>query len=127
MGRPVRLVICSRQRLASAWQGGLGAGEQLERSSVRRLRKAEFAAAPQARFADETRFYSEIEQDYFDEMTGYLRDEIGVKQIILGSSDHNQGLNSPFHLENLAWHLATALRADIATRATGSVTIGVCC
>lgn len=92
----------SHAQLADAWKGDLAAGEELDTGNLRRLRKSEFAAASAGRFADESEFYAQIERDYFVEMTRYLREEVGVKQIILGTSDHNQGLNNPLHLENLS-------------------------
>ena len=98
----LRQQYASNADLSIAWLGDLREDEKLENGSVRRLRRAEFANASKSRFGDETQFYTEIEQRYFDEMTHYLRDELGVNQVILGSSDHNQGLNNPFHLENLA-------------------------
>ena len=69
---------------------------------MRRLRVADFASASHERFSDESEFYVAIERAYFDEMQRYLKEEIGVQQVILGCSDHNQGRNNPLHLENLS-------------------------
>jgi hypothetical protein len=98
--------------LSAAFQGDLRPDESLAAGTVRRLRKAEFApavgsstakgAASSGRFATEAEFYAQIERTYFAEMTAYLRDELGVKQVILGSSDHNSSLNNTLHLENLS-------------------------
>ena len=92
----------TRQVLFAAWQGDLAETEDATQGSVRRLRKSDFAAASYGRFADESAFYAGIERSWFEDMTTYLKDNLGVKQIILGASDHNQGLNNPLHLENLA-------------------------
>ncbi|RPJ51943.1 MAG: hypothetical protein EHM21_01480 [Chloroflexi bacterium] len=88
--------------LSTAWQGDLRAEESLAKGTIRRLRKADFPAASRGRFAAEAEFYAEIEKTYFEDMAAYLREELGVKQIILGSSDHNSNLNNVLHLENLA-------------------------
>jgi hypothetical protein len=91
-----------RPALSAAWQGDIRSSEDPWQGSVRRLRRADFPTASHERFAEESEFYAAIERAYFDEMVCYLQEEIGVRQIILGSSDHNQGLNNPLHLENLS-------------------------
>jgi hypothetical protein len=92
----------SHQELREAWHSDLGEQEQLDQGNIRRLRKPDFASAAYNRLADETEFYRQIEQNYFADMLHFLREEIGVRQIVLGSSDHNSGLNNPFHLQNLS-------------------------
>jgi hypothetical protein len=56
---------------------------------VARLRREEFAAAPVDRFRREAEFYMEIERNYFRDMGAFLKKEIGVKSLVLGTSDHN--------------------------------------
>ena len=92
----------SRPALAQAWQDDLRENEDPQAGTVRRLNAKEIPSASHARFASESEFYAGIERDYFADMAAYLRTEIGVKQPILGSSDHNMGKNNSLHLENLA-------------------------
>ena len=54
-----------------------------------RLQKAEIAAAPVERFRRELRFYMELEDHYFQGMRAYLKDELGIKPLLLATSDHN--------------------------------------
>jgi len=59
--------------------------------SVPRLRKSEFAKADKERFRTEARFYMEIENNYFRDMAKYLREDLGVKALLIGNSDHGHG------------------------------------
>jgi hypothetical protein len=56
---------------------------------IPRLTSKQFNTAGEKRFNLEAEFYMELEQNYFGQMYRYLRDEIGVKSLILGTSDHN--------------------------------------
>jgi len=56
---------------------------------IPRLRPAEFAAAAEERFHTEAEFYMDMERRYFDEMARYLRHELGVKPLVVATSDHN--------------------------------------
>jgi hypothetical protein len=58
---------------------------------VPRLRKEEFAKASKDRFRAEASFYMEIERNYFRDMAKFLRDELGVKSLLIGNSDHDHG------------------------------------
>ncbi len=58
---------------------------------IPRLAKNQFAAAPGKRFHLEATFYMELEHDYFQEMYRYLKEELGVRALIVGTSDHNHG------------------------------------
>jgi len=58
---------------------------------IPRLRPDEFAKAPRERFHTEAAFYMELEARYFAEMGRFLRDELGVKSLLVGTSDHNHG------------------------------------
>jgi hypothetical protein len=62
-----------------------------EGDMVPRLRKAEFAAAPRTRFHREAAFYMDIERRYFLEMQRFLREDIGTKALVSGTSDHAHG------------------------------------
>ena len=99
-----------REALRVAWEGDLREHEDAALSttsalsttpaqgSVRRLQPEDFAAASRGRFQDEATFYSEMERGFFQEMAAYLRGEIGVRQVIVGSSDHNHGMNNAVHV-----------------------------
>ena len=91
-----------RQALCQAWEGDLRENEDPRAGSVRRLRRQDFASAARGRFHDEATFYSEIERRFFREMASYLRGELGVRQIIVGSSDHNHSIHGTLHVENNA-------------------------
>jgi hypothetical protein len=80
-----------REALATAWEGDLDEGEDATAGTVRRLPRDEWAEAAAPRFRDEARFVYEIERDYFQDMQTYLRGELGARQLILGTSDHNHG------------------------------------
>ncbi len=56
---------------------------------VPRLRPKQFAAASPERFQTELAFYMQLEQQFFDGMRQYLREEIGLKSLLVGNSDHN--------------------------------------
>ncbi len=58
-----------------------------------RLTKAEIATAPEARFRRELRFYMELEDRYFQDMRSYLKNDLGVKSLLLATSDHNHSLS----------------------------------
>jgi hypothetical protein len=62
-----------------------------EGAPIPRLRPDQFASAPKARFHTEAAFYMDLERRYFDAMAHLLRDELGVKSLIVGTSDHNHG------------------------------------
>ncbi len=90
----------NREELLDAWKGYLRDYEDPTHGSVRRSRPEDFATASSARFRDEATFYAEIERDFFHDMASYLRGELGVKQIIVGTSDHNHSINGALHVEN---------------------------
>ncbi|MBI5396272.1 MAG: hypothetical protein HZA91_13330 [Verrucomicrobia bacterium] len=56
-----------------------------------RLRKEEFAKAAKDRFEAEAPFYMEIERNFYRDMAKFLRDELGVKSLFAGNSDHGHG------------------------------------
>jgi hypothetical protein len=56
---------------------------------VQRLAARQFAEAPQERFHTEAAFYMDMEDRFFQEMYRYLKEELGVKSLIVGTSDHN--------------------------------------
>jgi hypothetical protein len=62
---------------------GVPAGEP-----VPRIRRQDFHDCPAERFHAEAEFYMSVEQDFFLGMKSYLRDELGVKSLIVGTADH---------------------------------------
>jgi len=56
---------------------------------IPRLMRNQFADAAEKRFHIEAEFYMELEQHYFGQMYRFLKDELGVKSLIVGTSDHN--------------------------------------
>jgi len=56
---------------------------------IPRLTRKQFNAAAEKRFHLEAEFYMELEQNYFGQMYRFLKDELGVKSLIVGTSDHN--------------------------------------
>lgn len=89
-----------RVDLVAAWAGDLADDEDAARGSVRRLQPEDFAAASIARFRAEAGFFVELERRFFAEMAAFLRDEVGVRQPILGTSDHNHGWHGSLHVQN---------------------------
>lgn len=58
---------------------------------IPRLRPEEFAKAPRERFHTEAAFYMELERRYFAAMARFLREDLGVKSLLVGTADHNHG------------------------------------
>jgi len=59
--------------------------------AIPRLTPAEFTVAPKERFHTEASFYMDLEHCWFDQMVRYLREELGVKPLLVGTADHNHG------------------------------------
>ena len=91
-----------RQALADAWDGNLGDDEDPAAGRVRRLRPGDFPAASKGRFADEATFYAGLERGFFEDMARFLREDLGVKQVIVGTSDHNHSINGQLHVKSNA-------------------------
>ena len=90
----------NRDVLELAWDGDLSDYENPIQHSVRRLIPEEFQNAARGRFQDEVMFYGELEKHYFEDMLAYLRGNVGVKQVVLGTSDHNHSIHQSLHVEN---------------------------
>lgn len=84
----------NRDMLDMAWSGDVKHDEDPVCGNVCRLAPEDFATANSCRFNDEASFYMDIERKFFLEMKSYLRDDLGVPQLILGNSDHNYGWSS---------------------------------
>lgn len=69
-----------------------------EGQAIPRMQRHEFAKAPRERFAAEATFIMELENNYFAGMKKLLKDELGVKALLVGSSDHNDGISGYPHI-----------------------------
>lgn len=67
---------------------------------VPRLEPKEFAKASRFRFETEATFYVETERKYFEDMARLLREELGVKALLVADSDHNHGKSGYAHLSS---------------------------
>jgi len=65
-------------------QAGAGTGE-----AIPRLTSKQFRNAPAQRFHTEARFYMHLERAYFQRMVDLLKGELGVKALVVATSDHN--------------------------------------
>jgi hypothetical protein len=62
-------------------------------SLIPRLRREQFAKASKERFQLEARFYMGIESTFYREMARFLREEVGVKSLLIANSDHSHGMS----------------------------------
>jgi hypothetical protein len=60
-----------------------------EAEDIPRLTPEQFGSATALRFQTEASFYMELEDRFFQVMRTFLRDEVGVRSLLVGSSDHN--------------------------------------
>ena len=77
-----------------------------EGAPVPRLKSQEAAAAPKERYETEMAFYMDTENRFYENMSGYLKGELGVKCPIIGTADHSH-TSSPYPM------LASLSRLDI--------------
>ena len=91
-----RLNGTQTKKASSTWQDippsyATALTEEFHRSTgekSERLRKEQFATADAKRFATEASFYMQIERDYFRDMASFLHDDLGVRALLIGNSDH---------------------------------------
>jgi hypothetical protein len=74
---------------------GIGANDR-----VPRLMPNQFEKASKLRFHTEARFYMELETRFFEGMKRLLADELGAKAVLVGSSDHNDGVSGYPHVRS---------------------------
>lgn len=60
---------------------------------IPRLKPDEYAEASGDRFQTEARFYMELEDNFFQSMRRYLKDELGVKSLLVATSVHSRLLS----------------------------------
>ncbi|HLH44878.1 MAG TPA: hypothetical protein VKV74_17955 [Bryobacteraceae bacterium] len=75
-------------------------------SAIPRLTGREAAAAPKERYNAEMAFFMDTESKFYRDMSGYLKNDLGVKVAIAGSSDHDHS-SSPYPM------LASLSKLDI--------------
>jgi hypothetical protein len=59
-----------------------------------RLQPGQFASASKERFETELSFYMQLESNFFRDMKSYLKDTLGSKSLLIGTSDYTYGLSS---------------------------------
>ena len=64
-------------------------------SPVPRLKSQEIASAPKERYEAEAAFYMDTERRFYEGMSAYLKNELGVKCPIIGTADHSHS-GSPY-------------------------------
>jgi hypothetical protein len=101
----------SRAELAHAWAPGaddppeargLLDGEDPAAGTVARTNPRERDRWTLARLRTEAAFYAELERRYFREMAGYIREALGARQLLIGTSDHNHRWSGLPLLQTLA-------------------------
>ena len=65
---------------------------------IPRLTPDEFENASDLRFHAEARFIIETERDFYTGMYGYLKDDLGLKSLVIANSDHTGKYNSSYAL-----------------------------
>jgi hypothetical protein len=103
-------------RLYNDWLHKKLTPEQLQRvreaagvaadAPVPRLKGNEAASAPKERYNAEMAFFMDAENRFYQEMSGYLRKELGVRQPIIGTADHSH-TSAPYSM------LASLAKLDI--------------
>jgi hypothetical protein len=68
------------------------------------LKASEVAAAPKERFDAEISFYMDAEDHFFQDMSAYLKNTLGVKVPIIGTADHGHS-NSAYPLVSSLSHM----------------------
>jgi len=71
-------------------------------SPAPRLRPAEIASASRERYDAEVTFYMDTERRFYEDMSRFLRDDLGVKCPIIGTADHSHSSSSYPMLASLA-------------------------
>lgn len=69
---------------------------------VPRLAPNQFAAASADRFHAEAEFLIGLERGFFEGMRRLLKDELGVKPMVIGCADHSDGYAAYAHIASLA-------------------------
>jgi hypothetical protein len=81
----------------AAWRKEAGVGEN---NLVPRLVPKEFTQASRERFQAEGAFYMSVEADFYRSYLRLLREELGVKALLIGSNDHNDSISGYAHIHS---------------------------
>jgi hypothetical protein len=60
---------------------------------IPRLRKEQFGQASKERFQAEAAFYMQTESQFYRDMARFLREDLGVKSLLIANSDHGHGMS----------------------------------
>lgn len=71
-------------------------------ATVPRLKLSEVASAPEERYRAEVAFFMDLEQRFYQQMSAYLKDTLGVRSPIIGTSDHSHTTSSYPMLHSLS-------------------------
>ncbi len=92
---------------------------------VSRLRPDQFSSAPVRQFYTEANFYMDLERKFFTGMADYLKSDLGVESLLIGTSDHNHGksgyplLTSTSQLDVVDGHVYWQHPSYITDKTTG--------
>lgn len=93
----------------NAWLGKNVSEEELEKlraesggDRVERLKRDQLGAASEFRFRTEARFYIHLERRFFEGMRRFMKDELGLKSLLIGSADHADSYCGYAHVDNNA-------------------------
>ncbi|MBI1227122.1 MAG: T9SS type A sorting domain-containing protein [Bacteroidetes bacterium] len=75
-----------KMSLSDAGAAGILPGENLASGNIRRLNYSDRINYTQARVADMTAFYLQLQRNYFNEIKNYLKNEIYIKANVAGSN-----------------------------------------
>lgn len=70
----------------------------METEPIPRLHPGQFAAASKDRFHTEAEFLIGLERAFFTGMDDLLRNELGVRSLVIGTADHNDGYGAYAHI-----------------------------
>ncbi len=72
-----------------------------EGAPVPRLTRGEFSVASQLRFHAEADFLADVEKTFFRDMYSYIKNDLGVKSLVIGNADHTYWIpNQPMMRAN---------------------------
>ncbi|MGD9021122.1 MAG: hypothetical protein PVF46_04945 [Lysobacterales bacterium] len=72
-----------------------------EGAPVPRLTRGEFSVASKLRFHAEADFLGDVEKTFFLDMYSYIKDDLGVKSLVIGNADHTYWIpNQPMMRAN---------------------------
>jgi hypothetical protein len=72
-----------------------------EGAPVPRLKRDEFSIASRLRFHAEADFLESVEKNFFRDMYAYIKEELGVKSLVIGNADHTYWIpNQPMMRAN---------------------------